>query len=126
MNGAWYNVCSVGPNARTTEILQHSRRKRIDRGLDTNLEDCLPIAQLECKIVSLRRRSLLLHPRTGTDEFKFSATEYFMSHLGVPASVGARVHLTYYPAGHMMYVNHEAIAKMKKDIDAFIDSTARE
>jgi carboxypeptidase C (cathepsin A) len=56
----------------------------------------------------------------------FSATEYFMSHLGVPASVGARVHLTYYPAGHMMYVNPESIAKMKRDLDAFIDSTARQ
>ena len=30
-----------------------------------NLEDCLPIAELECKIVSLGRRSLLLHPRAG-------------------------------------------------------------
>ena len=56
----------------------------------------------------------------------FSATEYFMSHLGVPAAVGARVHLTYYPAGHMMYVNPESIVKMKKDVDAFIDSTARQ
>jgi carboxypeptidase C (cathepsin A) len=53
----------------------------------------------------------------------FSATEYFMSHLGVPPAVGARVHLTYYPAGHMMYVNPASIAKMKRDLDAFIDST---
>ena len=45
---------------------------------------------------------------------------------GVPASVGARVHLTYYPAGHMMYVNPESIAKMKRDLDGFIDSTARQ
>jgi len=56
----------------------------------------------------------------------FSPTEYFMAHLGIPASVGARVHLMYYPAGHMMYVNPESIAKMKKDIDTFIDSTARQ
>jgi carboxypeptidase C (cathepsin A) len=56
----------------------------------------------------------------------FSATEYFMSHLGVPASVGARIHQSYYEAGHMMYVNPASIAKMKRDLDAFIDSTARQ
>ena len=56
----------------------------------------------------------------------FSATEYFMSHLGVPRAVGARIHLTYYPAGHMMYVNPESIAKVKRDLDQFIDSTARQ
>src|SRR5215469_7119376 len=55
----------------------------------------------------------------------FSATEYMMSHLGVPPSVGSRIKLTYYPAGHMMYVNPESIAKMKRDLDGFIDSTAR-
>jgi carboxypeptidase C (cathepsin A) len=53
----------------------------------------------------------------------FSATEYMMSHLGVPPAVSARIKLTYYPAGHMMYVNPESIAKMKRDLDAFIDST---
>jgi carboxypeptidase C (cathepsin A) len=56
----------------------------------------------------------------------FSATEYFMTHLGVPPAVGARVQLTYYEAGHMMYVNPASIAKMKRDLDAFIDSTARQ
>jgi carboxypeptidase C (cathepsin A) len=55
----------------------------------------------------------------------FSATEYMMSHLGVPPSVGSRIKLTYYPAGHMMYVNPESIAKMKRDLDGFIDSTMR-
>jgi len=55
----------------------------------------------------------------------FSATEYFMTHLGVPPSVGSRIKLTYYPAGHMMYVNPESIAKMKRDLDTFIDATAR-
>jgi carboxypeptidase C (cathepsin A) len=56
----------------------------------------------------------------------FSATEYFMSHLGVPPSVGSRIQLAYYPAGHMMYVNPESIAKMKRDIDAFITATSRQ
>ena len=55
----------------------------------------------------------------------FSATEYVMNHLGVPATVSARVSMKYYEAGHMMYVNPPSIAKMKRDLDAFIDATYR-
>ena len=54
----------------------------------------------------------------------FSATEYVMSHLGVPPAVGARVSMKYYEAGHMMYVHPPSIAKMKRDLDAFIDATS--
>ena len=56
----------------------------------------------------------------------FSATEYVMTHLGVPASASARIQMRYYEAGHMMYVHPASIAKMKNDLDAFIDSTARQ
>jgi carboxypeptidase C (cathepsin A) len=55
----------------------------------------------------------------------FSATEYVMMHLGVPAEVGRHVEMKYYEAGHMMYVHPPSLAKMKRDLDAFIDSTAR-
>ena len=55
----------------------------------------------------------------------FSATEYVMTHLGVPPGVSARIQMKYYQAGHMMYVHPPSIAKMKADIDAFIDATAR-
>jgi carboxypeptidase C (cathepsin A) len=53
----------------------------------------------------------------------FSATEYMMAHLGVPPAASARISMKYYEAGHMMYVNPASIAKMKKDLDEFIDST---
>jgi carboxypeptidase C (cathepsin A) len=56
----------------------------------------------------------------------FSATEYVMTHLGVPASASARIQMRYYEAGHMMYVHPASIVKMKSDLDAFIDSTARQ
>jgi carboxypeptidase C (cathepsin A) len=55
----------------------------------------------------------------------FSATEYVMMHLGVPPEVGTHVQMKYYEAGHMMYVHPPSLAKMKRDLDAFIDSTAR-
>ena len=55
----------------------------------------------------------------------FSATEYVMMHLGVPPELGAHEQMKYYEAGHMMYVHPASLAKMKRDLDAFIDSTAR-
>jgi carboxypeptidase C (cathepsin A) len=56
----------------------------------------------------------------------FAATEYVMTHLGVTPQIAARIQIRYYEAGHMMYVNPPSIAKMKADMDAFIDSTARQ
>jgi carboxypeptidase C (cathepsin A) len=55
----------------------------------------------------------------------FSATEYVMTHLGLPPDLSSRITMKYYEAGHMMYVNPPSIAKMKRDLDAFIDSTDR-
>jgi carboxypeptidase C (cathepsin A) len=56
----------------------------------------------------------------------FSATEYMMAHLGIPAELSARISMKYYEAGHMMYVHPPSIAKMKKDIDVFLDATQRQ
>jgi carboxypeptidase C (cathepsin A) len=55
----------------------------------------------------------------------FSATEYVMAHLGLPQGTGSRIEMKYYEAGHMMYVHPPSMAKMKRDLDAFIDSTSR-
>jgi carboxypeptidase C (cathepsin A) len=56
----------------------------------------------------------------------FSATEYVMTHLGVPQGVASRIEMKYYESGHMMYVHPPSMAKMKRDLDAFIDSTSRQ
>ena len=56
----------------------------------------------------------------------FSATEYVMSHLGLPAGMGSRIEMKYYESGHMMYVHPASMAKWKRDLDAFIDSTSRQ
>ena len=55
----------------------------------------------------------------------FSATEYAMSHLGLPADLSSRITMKYYEAGHMLYVNPASIAKMKRDMDAFFEATDR-
>ena len=56
----------------------------------------------------------------------FSATEYVMAHLGIPGEMSSRISMKYYEAGHMMYVHPPSIAKMKRDIDAFMDATQKQ
>ena len=46
--------------------------------------------------------------------------EYSLNRSGV---VPARLSFAYYEAGHMMYVNHEALAKLQGDVHDFIVET---
>jgi len=55
----------------------------------------------------------------------FLATEYMMDHLHLPPALKPHVVMKYYDAGHMMYLNEQALARMKADVAAFIDSTTR-
>ena len=55
----------------------------------------------------------------------FFATEYTMDHLLLPANVLDRIHLKYYTAGHMMYLHEKDLAKLKANIDRFIDSAGK-
>ena len=55
----------------------------------------------------------------------FFATEYTMEHLGLPAKLQKNIHLQYYDAGHMMYLRDEDLAKLKTNIAAFIDASAK-
>lgn len=52
----------------------------------------------------------------------FFAAEYSLNRAGV---VPERVHFAYYEAGHMMYVNHQALASLQSDVRQFILSTVR-
>jgi carboxypeptidase C (cathepsin A) len=51
----------------------------------------------------------------------FFATEYTVSHLGLPKSVtDARIAIKEYPAGHMMYTHEGCLADLTRDVkDAF-------
>jgi len=50
----------------------------------------------------------------------FFGAEYSLNRSGV---VPARLHFAYYEAGHMMYVNHEALAKLQTDVHEFLVKT---
>ena len=48
------------------------------------------------------------------------ATEYTFSHLGLDPSLRSNIELTYYEAGHMMYVHAPSRAKLAADVKGFI------
>jgi carboxypeptidase C (cathepsin A) len=50
----------------------------------------------------------------------FAATQYTFNHLGADRKLLDRVTMAYYEAGHMMYVRKPSLAKLKKDIAAFM------
>jgi carboxypeptidase C (cathepsin A) len=53
----------------------------------------------------------------------FFGTEYDISHMDLDKSLRGNVSFTYYPSGHMVYLNPEALKTMKADLDRFYDAT---
>jgi carboxypeptidase C (cathepsin A) len=54
----------------------------------------------------------------------FFATEYDLAHLGLDAKLRNNVSFTYYPSGHMVYLNVDALKQFKSDLAKFYDSAA--
>ncbi len=51
------------------------------------------------------------------------ATEYTFNHIPLPEAQQANIQMTYYPAGHMMYLHQPSLAALSHDLLAFIKST---
>jgi carboxypeptidase C (cathepsin A) len=49
----------------------------------------------------------------------FYSTEYDLSHMDLPANLVGNVQFGYYPAGHMVYLNVEALKELKADMAKF-------
>ncbi|HEY3262687.1 MAG TPA: peptidase S10 [Pseudonocardiaceae bacterium] len=54
----------------------------------------------------------------------YFAVEHVVAHLQIPAELRANVQLTYYPAGHMMYVHEPSRLAQSEDLAAFIRSAS--
>ncbi len=52
----------------------------------------------------------------------YFATEYTFSHLGLHKSLQKNISMSYYEAGHMMYIHMPSLKKMKTDLTKFIKS----
>src|SRR5438552_4072791 len=105
----------VGEHWKWVHKTEHGEQPMVNSGVD--------LAEALVKDANLRVLVLNGYYDLATP---FSATEYVMAHLGLPPGVGSRIEMKYYEAGHMMYVHPPSMAKMKRDLDAFIDSTARQ
>jgi carboxypeptidase C (cathepsin A) len=53
----------------------------------------------------------------------FAATQYTFNHLGAETGLSKRVTMTYYDAGHMMYINKPSLEKLRQDITRFLTLT---
>ena len=56
----------------------------------------------------------------------FSATEYTMTHLGLPENLQKNIHLQYYDAGHMMYLHEADLSKLKANVATFLDNATKQ
>jgi len=52
----------------------------------------------------------------------YFATEYTFSHLGLNKSLQKNISMSYYEAGHMMYIHMPSLKKMKADMVKFVKS----
>ena len=50
----------------------------------------------------------------------YAATQYTFNHLGSEEALLKRVTMTYYDAGHMMYINKPSLTRLKQDIAKFM------
>jgi carboxypeptidase C (cathepsin A) len=51
----------------------------------------------------------------------FYATDYTVRHMGLDPAVRGNVSMTYYEAGHMMYIHRDSLKKFKADFSAWMD-----
>lgn len=54
----------------------------------------------------------------------FFATEYTFNRMGIDPELRKNVSMTYYPAGHMMYIHRASHRKLREDVVAFLRESA--
>jgi carboxypeptidase C (cathepsin A) len=55
----------------------------------------------------------------------FFATEYDLSHMNLDPGLRGNVQFGYYPSGHMIYLNLDALHKLRDDLAAFISQATK-
>jgi carboxypeptidase C (cathepsin A) len=91
---------------------------------DTNSAD----VALDLSAAMRENPHLLLYSLNGIYDLAtpFFGTEYDLGHMQLNAATRGNVKFAYYPSGHMVYLNPEALKSMKADLARFYDeATAR-
>jgi carboxypeptidase C (cathepsin A) len=55
----------------------------------------------------------------------YFASKYTLAHMNLDPSLKKNITEAYYEAGHMMYIDVRELAKLKKDVSAFVADTLR-
>jgi carboxypeptidase C (cathepsin A) len=55
----------------------------------------------------------------------YFAAKYTLSHMNLDPSLRKNITEAYYEAGHMMYIDVRELAKLKKDVGAFVADALR-
>jgi carboxypeptidase C (cathepsin A) len=53
----------------------------------------------------------------------YYAAEYTFNHMGLTPEMHSRISWVYYPSGHMLYIDSDSHAKLKKDFSDFVTSS---
>ena len=93
-----------------------------DTGNSTNQAD----VALDLSQAMRENPHLLLYSLNGIYDLAtpFFGTEYDLGHMQLDPAVRGNVRFAYYPSGHMVYLNTEALRSMKGDLARFYDEAA--
>jgi len=91
-------------------------------GLDENQAD----VALDLSEAMRENPHLLLYSLNGIYDLAtpFFGTEYDLGHMQLDPALRGNVRFSYYPSGHMVYLNPEALKSMKSDLARFYDEAA--
>jgi carboxypeptidase C (cathepsin A) len=92
------------------------------RGDNTNPAD----VALDLSAAMRENPHLLLYSLNGIYDLAtpFFGTEYDLGHMQLEPASAANVRFAYYPSGHMVYLNSQALSSMKADLAKFYDDAA--
>lgn len=99
-----------------------SHRAPGERGKQNNPDTAVDLAATMRTNTSMKVLSLNGYFDAATP---FYSTEFDVAHMMLPPALQKNITFTYYDAGHMVYLNPQALTKMHDDVAAWIDSAVK-
>jgi carboxypeptidase C (cathepsin A) len=118
----------------TTDLNYWPSGPNINRSWDwrhkaPNSERISPVADtaLDLAVTMRQNPHMMLYSLNGLYDMAtpFFGTEYDIAHMWLDPSLRNNVRFGYYPSGHMVYLNNDALKTMKADVAKFYDDATR-